>query len=377
MAATIIQRARSVCRLSAKRSPRLTIYTALQIRHRHHASQLYSKGSGIFGSLGHGHELQDSLLFKEVQFPSISIASDKEPGDNIIQSVSAGWGHSAAVTKNGELFIFGRPYDFSAIMRIDRIHRLSSTLARYVASSTNSSFFGTASAGLFPIPVQVLVPDVDRNNDQSKIESVSCSAGLTSFITSAGSVYCFGLNRWGQCGFESADSKTRPSGASELHVYSPVRVPSLPACDQVDAGLQHCIALTRSSDSEDFDSASHQSQPTRRPSRRRRGGPQGPGGQQQHPGGVVYTWGKGHRGQLGTGLLPDDAQSALPRRVMLPCGGDAGAGGKEQAGSSVRAVEVSAGFAHCAALGDDGALFVWGRGMSQHIKGESTELAGR
>ena len=67
--------------------------------------KLYSKGVGVLGALGQGDSLQDVSLFKKVLRP------DAEEGDEIL-SVSAGWGHSGAVTKKGSLLVFGRPFDF-------------------------------------------------------------------------------------------------------------------------------------------------------------------------------------------------------------------------------------------------------------------------
>jgi alpha-tubulin suppressor-like RCC1 family protein len=86
------------------------------------------------------------------------------------------------------------------------------------------------------------------------VTHVSTSVGLTVALTKEGDIYCFGLNRWGQCSVVDKTGK---------HIYKPTKIiPSYPCkFSQVDTGLQHCVAL-----SDD---------------------------------GYVYAWGKGTRGQLG------------------------------------------------------------------------------
>jgi hypothetical protein len=57
--------------------------------------------------------------------------------------ISAGWGHSAALTKQGDVFIFGRPYEFSTLMRINAVYTFMPFLARKISRSTNSDLFST------------------------------------------------------------------------------------------------------------------------------------------------------------------------------------------------------------------------------------------
>ena len=57
--------------------------------------------------------------------------------------ISAGWGHSAALTKQGDVFIFGRPYEFSTLMRINAVYTFAPFLARKISRSTNSDVFST------------------------------------------------------------------------------------------------------------------------------------------------------------------------------------------------------------------------------------------
>ena len=88
------------------------------------------------------------------------------------------------------------------------------------------------------------------------------------------SVY-FGLNRWGQCG---VNQKNVDGGknAQGIHVFDPTLVELPTKVKDVDAGLQHCVALTEN--------------------------------------GEVWVWGKGNRGQLGNG---DVESGSAPTRVRL------------------------------------------------------------
>ena len=259
----------------------------------------------MFGSLGQGDALQDSATFLQVALPSDVRG---------IVRVSAGWGHSAAITDDARLLVFGRPYDFSNLLQINRLTSISPQLGRFVGRFTN--FFGvddsrdsrgTEVAGVFTTPTLYDIDDVS---------AVVCTAGLTATLSLEGVVHCFGLNRWGQCG-HSTNNKV---GA--MHVYSPQRV-LIPAGERVrslDAGLQHCLVALHT--------------------------------------GQVLAWGKGNRGQLGDGNIDT---SGVPVKVKLPAA----------------AVAVSAGFNHSAALTDDGRVFVWGKGMSSTPKeGQRTSAAG-
>eukprot|EP01036_Dinobryon_divergens_P013547 gene13547-18278_t len=124
-------------------------------------------------------------------------------------------------------------------------------------ASRMTLWFGDKTGGLYTVPK--FISDLD-------VTSVSCSAGLTIFLTTNGDVYSFGLNRWGQCGLTRDD----------LHIYNPVKV-DLPPIIRLDTGLQHCICLSNE--------------------------------------GEVFTWGKGEKGQLGDGKL---VNSFHPVKLSLP-----------------------------------------------------------
>jgi alpha-tubulin suppressor-like RCC1 family protein len=250
-----------------------------------------SKGCGLFGALAQGDSLLDSENFRRVQ----GIGSN----DSSIQAVSAGWGHSAIVS-NGNLYICGRPYDLPKLFSLNNWYKFSKTLARFVAKSSNSWVFLNTS-GYFP--------ELTAIEGACDVKAVTCSAGLTLYLTNAGRIFSFGLNRWSQCGVAV------PKDGSP-YVFQPFQLTMLPTCVAVDAGLQHGVAL-----SED---------------------------------GVVYTWGKYDRGQLGIGQQEQSAH--LPGKVIL---------GKDK---KLKAVAISAGFSHTAAIDEEGAVHVWGKGLSGDIK---------
>lgn len=250
-----------------------------------------SKGCGVFGALGHSNDLHDIECFSALEY---FIRENED-----IKQISAGWGHSAVVTKTGKLYIFGRPYDFSSLMKIEQMYKISKYIARYVSSSSSSFVFGTtgiSNVGFYPIPTLI-----DIENELVKY--VSCSAGLTVYLTESGDVYCFGLNRWNQCGSEVIQ---------DIHVFQPYKIPNIPPCQSIDTGLQHCIALTHD--------------------------------------GSVYVWGKATKGQLGIFAKKEDLPlSSLPCKVVFP----------------LKVFKVSAGFAHSAVILADGSVYVWGRAMSE------------
>lgn len=89
-----------------------------------HSRLLYTQGCGVFGALGHGDNLSDEILFRKV-------ALSGSDHDINIKQVSSGWAHSAAVTSEGKLVMFGRPYDDLAIKTINRIKSISPMAARF------------------------------------------------------------------------------------------------------------------------------------------------------------------------------------------------------------------------------------------------------
>jgi alpha-tubulin suppressor-like RCC1 family protein len=261
-------------------------------------TSLYVKGCGVFGAVGLP-ELRDAKEFQALPWLS----------EDPITKISAGWGHSVVLTEQGRLFHWGRPFDFSTLMRIHRLYRVNNAFGRAVARSSNSKFFGEK-VGYYPEATQV----VHGYDISKKIVDMKASAGLTLFLTEEGKVYSYGLNRWMQCGVPM------PTTASNnLHHFFPQHLSTLPAkVVQIDTGLQHAVALTAEGD--------------------------------------VFTWGKGNRGQLGLGKAEDS--SSLPKKVII---NDMTVQGRIK---TLKAKQVSAGFAYTAAITENDEVYIWGKFMS-------------
>lgn len=212
---------------------------------------ILTRGAGLFGALGIGNALEDQPLLTKVTLP--------DPLE-IPKMVGAGWGHSIAVSESGKAYFWGRPFDFNNILRINRISKASTELARLASKLSNSSLFGN-SFGYYPYPVPF--------DDLVPIDNVSCSAGLTVMVSKAGEIYSYGYNRWEQCGMFNVKRDI---------IEVPTRLEGFPLCSKVDTGLQHVLALTQT--------------------------------------GKVFGWGKCNKGQLGFGETT--ANNNSPIQIPLP-----------------------------------------------------------
>lgn len=208
---------------------------------------LQGRGVGVFGALGSG-TFEDKYCFDEINLYG------KQP-----LAVSAGVGHSAVITNDHRVAIFGRPYELSSVYRIYGIYRVIPTLAIWATKLTMMDETSAKEIILSPLFLDELM--------QQKVISISCSGALTAMLTETGKVYCMGANNFGQCGV----------GESKIRYWRPIANVSLPAVKAIDTGLQHCIALCES--------------------------------------GEVYCWGKGRNGQLGTG--DTQVMNLYPRLVPM------------------------------------------------------------
>ena len=86
--------------------------------------KLYSKGVGLFGALG-----LNSLKDYSSSFQEVNISPHKA------MKVSAGWAHSAVITDTKKLLIFGRPYEFNTLLRLEFMYRISPSLGRSLSLS--------------------------------------------------------------------------------------------------------------------------------------------------------------------------------------------------------------------------------------------------
>lgn len=253
--------------------------------------KLFTKGVGIFGALGNG-QLSDCKIFQEIKYDNMKK----------VHSLSAGWGHSAVITEDNELLIFGRPFDFQSLMRLNSLYNVYKPMGRFVSNLTPK--FGNDISGVFNIPSLVTLPD--------KVKLCKISAGLTGVLTDKGDVYMFGQNRWGQCAINNKES---------VDVFIPTKVNLPSPVLHFDVGLQHCIALCDT--------------------------------------GHIYCWGKGSKGQLGTG---DFESTFIPTLLTT----------KEIFSANI--ISIAAGFNHSVALCKSGVIYVFGKGMSNELKPNKSRL---
>ncbi|KAK8811296.1 hypothetical protein WA158_003031 [Blastocystis sp. Blastoise] len=190
---------------------------------------VYTFGSGIVGSLGHG-DFEDLTKPKKVQALE---------GNNIVQ-ISAGWGHSACVTSDKEVIIFGRTQDIKQIIGAGNWITYGNEFARKFSYLFKKTIVDT----LYPTRLPL---------EQDHARQVSASAALTACCTEEGHVYTYGYNKYGQCGVDS----------NKFNFFDAQRVPlrNEDHIIQVSCGFQHVAALSDK--------------------------------------GKVFTWGKAERGQLG------------------------------------------------------------------------------
>jgi alpha-tubulin suppressor-like RCC1 family protein len=257
----------------------------------------------------------DTKEFKKVALP---------PSVKGVKSVAAGWGHTAAVTSDDLVLVFGRPYDFANLMQINKLNAVNKNLGRFVGRFTN--WFGDSSSdeGLYTMP-QIVA-------NLEKVQTVHCSAGLTLAQTKNGDLFSFGLNRWGQCGVSQKDVAEGKNTAG-IHVFDPVKVNLSGRVKMVDTGLQHCVALLES--------------------------------------GEVWTWGKGNRGQLGDGEMESGSTPVrvrFPTSLLSPSGSSASERGAKRSREEFKIKQIAAGFNHSVALSEEGHVFIWGKGMSLALK---------
>ena len=264
---------------------------------RNLATKLFSKGCGLFGQLGLNNKLVDCVKFESV----ISTHND-----DIVQ-VSAGWGHSGYRTTSGGLYIFGRPYEFNNLIRQHKLRQMSSSMARYVVLWSHSM---DKNIGFFQLPT--IFEEIQNSS------LVRCSGALTLATNKAGQIYAFGSNKWGQCG----TPKDNENPHFSQNVYDPVLVNGInEKVISVDAGLQHCVALTEL--------------------------------------GRVFSWGKGQRGQLGV-----DVDSLEKLHSVAPI----------LINSLKDIVGISTGFNHSVAIDKNGLIYVWGKGMSTKPKVDNSNF---
>jgi alpha-tubulin suppressor-like RCC1 family protein len=291
-------------------------------------------GEGWTGALGTG-SLDQSVPGHDDEEELMDAPALVYPG--AIKSAAAGWGHSAIVTKEGRLFVCGRPHDFSTLLRLKR---LPSFLRNYAAQHAlryndndkepdslsgrviswmmgdddgpEGSWRDARRNSILPefIPVEMPAGEL--------ASSVVASAGLTAVLSDKGRLYTFGLNHHGQCGI----------GKTSNNVWTPEPVIAeegraiVHPITNVAIGLQHGIALDTK--------------------------------------GNVFLWGKGERGQLG---LQEKltCEFATPLTKFRLASQD----GRQRWTRDLRVTRIAAGMNHSAICTDENLVFVWGKNMAE------------
>ena len=254
--------------------------------------------SGIAAAFGHGY-------LGVLGLPGLADAPLPTPVPALrgapAVAADAGWGHSVYLGADGVAHAVGRCADFKNTLRHINLRASSPLLQALVAR---------ASLALFPADWAPVALPPPRGEAWAH---VACSpGGGTALLTARGALYVCGSNAFGQCGQRTA--------SREAVEHVPLRVtqgwPS-PAegIAGVSLGLEHVLAVSRS--------------------------------------GGCYAWGRGDRGQLGTG---DTAHYTAPVRLLE------GQGGEDWLG--LRIVAVEAGTSASAALDEAGRLWVWGKMQS-------------
>jgi alpha-tubulin suppressor-like RCC1 family protein len=203
-------------------------------------SSVQCRGVGIFGALGlgdlddaHDFRIIPNASFERMKTPSNMAPkrgkrSENEKSDEVSYPVAAeaGFGHSVVLTNDGKLFLFGRAFDINSVVRIYGVYKYSSYFARL---ATKLTIEADRDHKIEVLKKPFFIPGMDRYN----FTKVACSGGLTAALSSTGQIFCFGVNRFGQCG---------TGELGERYWFPSVNV-GVPKALDVDVGLQHAICL--------------------------------------------------------------------------------------------------------------------------------------
>jgi hypothetical protein len=340
-------------------------------------------GEGWTGALGTGRidEVVGGHLDDEEPDVPVKMYGGGSNNSTVVSS-AVGWGHTALIAAadddesgnrlgDRQLLVTGRPHDFSALLRLQR---LPTFLRDYSVRQTLQTTYDPAviaggahdPVALHPVSLVgravtylsqvfqkpgVTPEDWEEARRQSFLPSlapvrlprgevpaqVACSAGLTAVACRSGGLYAFGLNGIGQCGVGYGSNNVwgpeRVTGLSsefaegpraELGQSHPIR--------RVALGLQHGLCLNSE--------------------------------------GELFAWGKGERGQLGQETMLQESHVALPIKKALELTGDFGESAKPLFHALGKISQISCGMIHSAALdAENNAAYVWGKNVLPRLPG--------
>lgn len=244
--------------------------------------------------------------------------------------VSAGEGHTAALTADGALYAWGEnssgqlgdgttadsavpaPVDTSGVLDGVKLAQVSAGYSHTVALADDGAvyawgygFYGqlgngaTGGSASSAVPVAVDLSAVPAGRT---ITTIAAGFYSTTAIDSEGAVYTWGNGAYGQLGNGTTTSTSVPTAVDTAGALSGTRI------TQVAAGWDHMVAVADT--------------------------------------GAVYAWGANASGQLGN-------SSMTPSAVPVPVD-------TADALSGVAVTQVAVGATHSLALGTDGRVFAWG-----------------
>jgi hypothetical protein len=352
------------------------------------SSALFISGHGWTGAFGTGPETITSPQTSDVSpderennFTRINEVQDM--GE--IVNVAAGWGHTVLLCKDKtdqnsdgiKMYVAGRPYDFQALLRLNRLpsflRRAAVTLSLSLDEEKDLGFgekilkeiisrndndnqnqnnpLAEFRKSVFPNFQEIKLPngDMPAFDPSNNHKTLAASAGFTAVIGKSGKAYTFGLNKSGQCGV--GDTET-------IHIWDPLAIKLTNGisgssdngddeCKVTDValGLQHGLVLDEN--------------------------------------GSIHSFGKGSRGQLGTpedSVLDDlqvaDTETGLmnlesntdfeysPVKVgHFDFGIQHGISNGVLSNSDAMVTNISAGWNHSAAITKSNHLWIWGKNV--------------
>ncbi len=246
---------------------------------------LWCWGKGAEGQLGTGSSSADSpQRVKPDEW-------GKEDGKIEVITVSSRRIHTCAVLADGSLWCWG---------------------------NGDSGRLGLGSANSASTPQRVMANAWGNKQGQTAVESVSAHGAYTCAVLTDSSLWCWGVDAFGQLGLETSGEQYLPQrvqaskwGADHGHT----------AVLSVSAGFHHTCAVLAD--------------------------------------GSLWCWGDGANGRLGTG---NSNNQNVPQQVQAPQWGQAAV------------LSVSTGWQHTCAVLADGSLWCWGDGANGRLgTGNSTE----
>lgn len=325
-----------------------------QLQHQHQQLQqhlrkcnmsVYAIGEGWTGALGgahlravvpgHNDENTEDLTHDPVLVYSGNV-----------KQISSGWGHTLLIDqRTGLLNVVGRPHDFPTLLRLRRLPQFMRLWSTEAIFSGREGFEGWL--------IGKLVGETDTDTTMTSTwdfakkyctvfdftamplpngalpVQIHAGAGLSAVLGSDGILYSFGLNSRGQCG----------TGRWSNNQWEPTMVVGLTT--QPDCSLDAPEHPVKSA------SLGFQS------------------GVALNDRGRVFTWGKGHRGQLGVDLGDDEDTSDCARwiRSLLHDETQDDPSGDPML-RDFCATHVASGLHHGAMVLDTNQVYVWGKHQS-------------